>query len=362
VPELFECQRDWIDPVNNMLAADTQGSIGYLTRGRLPLRSSTAHHQVPAAGWTGEHEWIGFVPFEAMPRAIDPPEGFVVSANQVVSDRTSPFIAYSFNDPFRAERIVELLARAPRLSPQEIARIQGDVTSWPAQRWAACLRQAGPFEGPAERARERLSAWDGELAPGSANALLYACFRRALAGELFRPRVGDPVWGWLTTTGIPAAATLIRRWLANAIWPSLRAGRLAPALEGPVRAALAFAWGEAAALAGPDPSAWRWDAYHRTDARHPLAPRHPEAAWLNPAAVSIGGDSDTVQVASYGWQVGTRFDIGNVSVYRQVVDLAALDEASSVIPGGASGDPSSPHASDQLPLWSSDRRIPMSGA
>jgi penicillin amidase len=48
-----------------------------------------------------------------------------------------------------------------------------------------------------------------------------------------------------------------------------------------------------------------------------------------------------------------------LSVYRQVVDLASPDTASWVIPGGASGDPESPHFGDQLAEWAEHRRIPM---
>jgi penicillin amidase len=48
-----------------------------------------------------------------------------------------------------------------------------------------------------------------------------------------------------------------------------------------------------------------------------------------------------------------------LSVYRQVVDLADPASASYVVPGGASGDPDSPHFSDQLPLWASHQRIDM---
>ena len=49
----------------------------------------------------------------------------------------------------------------------------------------------------------------------------------------------------------------------------------------------------------------------------------------------------------------------NLSVYRQVVDLADPDSASYVIPGGASGDPDSPHFADQLAEWAAHLRIPM---
>ncbi|HEX2037214.1 MAG TPA: penicillin acylase family protein, partial [Chloroflexota bacterium] len=129
VAELQETQRSWVDPVNNLVAADSAGSIGYLTRGTIPIRSSTAHRQFPAPGWTGEHEWVGYVPFESLPRVIDPPQGFIATANQAVIAEDEPYIAHEFSPPFRAARIVELLSAEGRLAPDEIAAIQGDTTS-----------------------------------------------------------------------------------------------------------------------------------------------------------------------------------------------------------------------------------------
>jgi penicillin amidase len=73
----------------------------------------------------------------------------------------------------------------------------------------------------------------------------------------------------------------------------------------------------------------------------------------------MGGDGDTIQAASYLWRDTPDFDVVGLSVYRQVVDLSDITTASFVIPGGVSGNPTSSHYQDQLPLWSTHQRIPM---
>ncbi|HEX2185359.1 MAG TPA: penicillin acylase family protein, partial [Chloroflexota bacterium] len=218
VAELQETQRSWVDPVNNLVAADRAGSIGYLTRGTIPIRSSTAHRQFPAPGWTGEHEWVGYVPFESLPRVIDPPQGFIATANQAVIAQDEPYIAHEFSPPFRAERIVELLSGEGRLTPHEIAAIQGDTTSRAARAWVRRLARSGPYDGQAEAARAMLAAWDGNLLPESGVALLYGAFRRAVARALFVPIVGERAWSWLTAPDVPATHTLISRWMVNVVY------------------------------------------------------------------------------------------------------------------------------------------------
>jgi acyl-homoserine lactone acylase PvdQ len=124
-------------------------------------------------------------------------------------------------------------------------------------------------------------------------------------------------------------------------------------------AALADAWSSAVASSGPDPREWRWDARHRTNAQHPLAVRFP---WLrqalNPPVAPMGGDSDTLQAASYVWAEGADFDVTSLSVFRHVVRLDDPARTTNVVPGGVSGVPGGRHAHDQLEYWRTHRRIP----
>lgn len=406
VSELHETQRPWVDPVNNLVSADTAGNIGYLTRGYLPIRSaspappaSQTYRQFPVPGWTGEHEWTGRVPFEQLPQAINPLEGLIATANQAVISSDEPYIAHDFAPPSRAERILELLTRSDRLPPDEIAAMQGDTTSRPARTWAQWLARCGPFEGDAERARALLADWDGNLLPESSPAFLYGEFRRAIARALFEPVVGKEHWLWLTATDVTTTHSMVSRWLANVVAslgvaldqagqdqagqdqagragedprtrtstrreagapPHDPSGTIWPVRQETLLAALATAWQAARAKSGPDPASWRWDARHGTRARHPLSTRFPEhAAALNPHRVAVGGDGDTIQAASYLWGERADFDIVGLSVYRQVVDLQHIEHATCVIPGGVSGAPGTPHFVDQLERWRTHRRVPM---
>ena len=205
VTELAGAQEGWVDPVNNLVAADAGGRIAYQCRGELPVRSSPAHRRLPVPGWDGECEWVGSVPFGEMPRAIDPEAGFVMSANNVIVDGDQPYISYTGAQPFRAERIRSRLAGSAVHTLEDLAAMQADTVSWPARAWSRLFGRLS-FAGAsasasasacasAEAARRMLAGWDGDLASSSAPALLYGCFRRALAEELYRPVVGDAVLG-----------------------------------------------------------------------------------------------------------------------------------------------------------------------
>jgi penicillin G amidase len=364
VMELHEAQREWVDPVNNLVSADVSGNIGYLTRGYLPVRSSTAHRSLPAPGWTGTHEWIGRVPFEELPQAINPAEGFIATANQQVIESDRPYISDAFAPPARAERIREKLTERERLEVAHVIALQADVTSRPARAWVRLFRRSGPFSGDAEQARAVLAGWDGMLAPESGEALLYACVRRVLARVLFEPAVGGNLWNWLTSAALPSTPAIIGQWMANVV-AGLDARFAATAPDGRtwnelLPGVLRDAWAAACGWGGPDPAAWNWGAVHRTNARHTLSDTSPSlASAFDPPRVAIGGDGDTIRAGSYGWRETDPFDITGLSVYRQSVDLANIRNATFVVPGGVSGVPGAAHAADQLEHWRRCERIPM---
>jgi penicillin amidase len=360
---LADAQDGWVDPVNNLVCADTSGDIAYQCRGELPARSSPAGRRLPVPGWDDGCEWTGTVPFAALPRAVDPEAGFVMTANNVLTDADEPYVSATFSQPWRAERLRSLLATPGTRSAAELAGMQADTVSLQARGWARLLAGLGPLADPgAEAARALLAGFDGDLGASSAAALLYGCFLRALAEALYRPVVGTETWAWMASAVLAPTRSMIARWLGNDTWELLGGPAGEPRAAGPALSSerrervlsalpgvLAEAWPLAVRAGGPDPGQWRWGDVHQAVPVHPLAGAFP--------SVPMGGDSDTIQAAAYGWRTDRPFTVTNLSVYRQVTDLAEPASASFVIPGGASGDPASPHFADQLARWAGHERI-----
>ncbi len=375
---LAAAQDGWVDPVNNLVCADTGGHIAYQCRGELPVRSSDGARRLPVPGWDDRCEWTGTVPFAELPRTVDPAAGFVMTANNVLTDASQPYISYTFSQPWRAERLRALLAGPGPRSAGELAGMQADTVSVQAEGWGRLLSGLGPFEDEnAEAARRLLAGGDGNLAADAPWALLYACFQRALAEALYRPVLGAKTWAWVASGTLAPMISMVRRWLGNDTWELLggpvppAAGDAAGARQRRERvlavlpAALAGAWAAAVREAGPDPAQWRWGDQHRAVRVHPLSGAGVPTE-LSPDAsahsVRMGGDADTIQAAGYRWRQDSPFTVTSLSVYRQVVDLGDPGSASFVIPGGASGDPASPHYADQLACWAAHQRIPVPGS
>jgi penicillin amidase len=127
--EIDESMREWVDPCNNFLFADVHGNIGYLNRGKVPLRTM-ANAWLPVPGWTGEHEWQGYIPFEALARSRNPDTGYIVTANnRIVGEDFPYYIALDFAPDYRARRILERVKGMSGASVDDMASVHAERVS-----------------------------------------------------------------------------------------------------------------------------------------------------------------------------------------------------------------------------------------
>ena len=319
-------------PGQNLLYADVDGTIGYQCTGLYPIRRAGEGTR-PVPGWTSEHEWDGWVPFDELPFAVDPEGGSLVSANDRMHDAAYPhLLGLDFHAPHRARRIAELLAARTDHTAETCREIQTDTVSLPARELLPHLPIAD------ERAEALLAGWDHDLSAGSAPAALW----EVLIDELSRRAIG----GRRPATEEYLADRELYRCRAL---PTLLVDA---ALSSPdVDEAVAAAWDRCEALMGPDPTAWRWGDIHRARFAHPLA-RIPGLEPLFVAAeLPLGGDEQTVRNAAF--EGDGPFDVAVIPSWRAIFDLGDLDRSVGVLPTGQSGDPSSPHWNDQVELWAS---------
>jgi penicillin amidase len=364
VEELDEAMEPWVDPCNNLIMADVHGTIGYMTRGKVPIRSM-ANAWLPVPGWTDEHEWQRMIPFEEMPRSRDPKEGFLVTANnRIVGNDYPHYLALNYVPPFRAARINDRLASLDKSTVDDMAAIHGDRLSIPSQLFIERLKDLQIQDEPSAKAIEHLIQWGGRMDPDSTAATIYIVTRDQLTGLLkSQPKLSPLKTNPFADEPMPSALKAEDRLMWMAL-PKLLGENDTSLLGGQENwsTLLAEALSRASAwlsdTLGPDMNGWQWGKLHRTAPVHPLAVVYPELGeLLNPPSVPLGGDGDTPQAA---WIApGLSYNVYLTSVARYVYDLADWDNSRWIVPLGSSGHPGSPHYSDQKQKWSDIQLVPM---
>ena len=355
--------RHYHAPMQNVVFADRTGDIGYIAPGAVPLRRA-GDGRLPAPGWDDSHEWVGYVPFEELPRLFNPPQGYIATANNRVAGADYPhLLGTSWAAPFRAARIVELIEATPRHTPQTMAAIQADVTSVLARELLPVMRRVPAPDGPRRRALELLTAWDGSMRGDSAAAAVFQAYYQATLDAVFADELGELYADGYADERNAQAMALHRVLLGDgAYWcddiTTRDVDEDCPAI---LARALGAGLATMAALQGADdPAAWRWDRAHHAVFAHTPFSRVDALRTTFERRVPNGGDGFTVNVAPI--RVTELYNQYNVPSYRQVVDLGQPEASLYMHTTGQSGNVFSDHFADLLMRWQQVAYLPMRAA
>lgn len=355
VEELCQALGKWTDRVNNYAVADVHGNFGYLHAGKIPIRPE-ANGWSAVPGWTGQHEWQGYIPHEELPRAINPAAGYAVTCNQRVAGADYPYyMGLLFAPQHRARRVqshlLELQQRGAA-TVDDMARIHAERLSLPACVFAQALLEIQPLDAASAQAQELLRKWDGRMDRDQPQPLIYARTRE----QLLR-RLADHLLGGLAP-GSEAHLRQLEMQLGIAL-EKRDPWLLPPGDTWPV--ALSRALQEAVSALrqelGKEMAQWQWGQLHRTRPCHPLSAVFPEAApLLDPPSLAVHGDGDTPLAGSCA-HTGS-FAVAGLSVNRYIFDPSDWTRCRWIVPLGASGHPGSPHFADQAQKWADVEYIP----
>jgi penicillin amidase len=300
----------WAGPAMNMVYADTLGHIGWRASGLIPLR-------VPGDDGSRIHEdgrggWLGFLPAQAMPRLLDPPEGFIATANNRTIGTGFPHpVATAWADTSRLTRIRSRLQAAADWTPATVDALQRD-----------------DFSSFHQAFRTALEPILGDLASFTQVELLRRVLRRhllvnLLAGSGLAPEdyhwMADDVW-------ILAAAQASReQWRVAGLGDKV--GLLRDCLA---EARQSRDWDRP------------WAEVNRLHIAHPLGVGGGILGWIfNPPAMRVPGSAGAIRVLA---------GIHGQSM-RMVVDLADPEATRLVLPLGESGHLGSAQRTDQSRAW-----------
>ncbi len=336
-------------PGQNFVYADVDGHIGYTASGAIPIRPR-ADGLLPTPG-DGDDDWTGFIPFDRLPRVLDPPRGYIVTANnRVVSDAYPWPLARDWPEPYRARRIEDRILASPRLTREDMRAIQIDRVSYQAREVLPLLLDTVPADKPSGAALARLRGWKGDFSPDSVPAAIYAAWYAALSA-MPEDELGEPA-----APGV-RSRFLIQALASGSSWcDDVRTPRRETCAEFK-SATLARAVTLLRTRLGTDPRKWSWERLHRARFPHAAFDGVPVLSKLFSLETGQGGDASTVNVGAYRRDGSFRMTDG--PSFREIIDLADLPASQYVHTTGQSGNPFSSGYRNFLPLWKAGRYFTM---
>ena len=354
--------RDYQVPQQNIVYADTEGNIGFVAPGRIPVRKpeNDLKGLAPAPGWEARYDWAGWIPFEELPQQYNPASGRIWSANEKITPPGYPhFITSEWHPPYRSRRIGELLEALPKHSVASLARIQSDVVSLPMRESLPRMLGVRAASEPARRALALLRQWDGTMAPERAEPLIAWAWWREFTRLLYADELGDAFRSHWTARA-PFVANVLSGQGEHARWCDDVRTPAVETCEQLLEAALEAALADLTRRYGADGGKWRWGEAHLARHEHRPFGRHPILQFGFDIRVPTPGDTYTVNVGRQNFTDEERpFANRHAASLRAVYDLADLERSLYIHSGGQSGNVLSPHYDAFTGAWAKNEYIQM---
>ncbi len=347
--------REFAVPGQNFVYGDSGGTIGYWCGAKIPIRSGRSS-LLPLPGWDPAVEWRGFVPFAKLPHRLNPPEGFIATANNKIVDNTYPYHISDLWEPAsRIQRLNAVLGRKEDVfSMQDFEWLQNDTYSYYARELVpyimhACGDSAAAFPG-GERVYEYFRNWNFQFSRDDLATTIFQVFLIRLFHNTFGDEMGeDLLHDWMTLSNIPlrVMAQLVREGTSS--WFDDIASPGTETRDDIIRKSLREAVGELDRRLGSDNRMWRWGDLHTVELRHPFGRRKPLDRIFNIGPFPAGGGPTALMSCEYS--LNEPFGVTVGPSFRQIFDLAGDGAIRSVLPSGQSGQAFHRHYDDQTRLW-----------
>ena len=327
----FDC------PAQNFAYADVDNNIAIWHNGKLPLRWKDQGKYL-CDGTDPAHEWQGWIPREHLPHVLNPPRGFVSSANQPPADSTYPYyLGWNYAGFERSARINERLQSMQKATTEDMMALQNDIVNPRAVKALPVLlplideRSFSPDEA---KAFNELNKWKYNHDSHSISPQIFEYWWREIHASIWR----DDLRHEGTALLQPRAEITLRLLLSDPRSPFI-GNRDTPRIE-TLREVAQQSFSEAVRQLtkdyGPFGVNWSWGTTRGTTVGH-----LGQIAGLGRPKLETVGNYNTVNAITGG---------GGPS-WRMVVEVGSTPKGRGVFPGGQSGNPGSPFYDNFVDTW-----------
>ncbi|MFC2130677.1 penicillin acylase family protein [Bacteroidota bacterium] len=319
-------------PATNLIYADKYDNIAYYTLAGVPNRVHNGGF--PYIGWSGEEEWKGVVPFDSMPRMLNPDAGFISTANNLPIGSWYPYhVGGAIGDNSRSLRLKELLIDGQNLIIEDFFRMHRNAVDPIARDFVIygimAVDEENPDNQDAKKLADLIRDWDYKMLSSyhsySVVSKISTTIKRSIRQTPLEERylgsdagliqIFRDLNAFYDTTGMLMPDTDIRDWLINQMG----------------------------------------EVYVKSDAANaggrPVTLTHKMLYQNNLEGYgSLARDYDINSPPLHCDVVATIWSQKGNS-YSQIVNYADVDSSFSILPPGNSEVPDNKHFDDMIDLW-----------
>jgi len=321
-------------PGQNFAYADDQKNIAMWVNGKFPVKYRDEGKYILEAK-DSSNEWKEYIPHDQLPHVLNPPRGFVSSANQSSTAPDYPYyINWQFGSPYRALRINSVLGGTHKATADSLRRMQTDVFNTYAREVLPLLITELRPETLNKRQKTALGVIRSWRYLNDATATAPAIF------EQWATNLQTMIWDEFDSTGLmaPSRDRTLKLLLTEPTspWFDIKKTKQSETRSDVITASFKQAIDSLSKNFGKDPQSWQWYRVKSTSVMHLL--NIDAFSRLN---VKTGGGSGIIDAITH--RTGPS--------WRMVVEPGPKALAYGVYPGGQSGNPGSFWYDNMLNPW-----------
>lgn len=348
-------------PGQNIVYADKAGNIGLFTLGAIPIRAGNP--VLFRRGWNPADDWQGYIPFEELPKTINPGSGWVANANNPTQPNDYPYYLSIYWEPdSRYERIRQYLTQNEQLTPQAFQAMQLDPYSHYAREMTGIILPILKRSGQDfQTVISYLENWDYRYETSEASASIMDTFVLKLSANIFRDELGDEAYSnFIRFSGLPARIVLNLMRENSSFFDDVTTEiqeNKSDIIIQSMKESVAFLESKLS----KEPFEWHWENLHTLTLKPLLfgeAADRPDANpvlklvvnnLMNKGPYAVRGNKMSINNGEYRWSDPYEMVLG--PSIRRIVDFSDLSKTLSITPTGQSGNMLSEYYGDQTESW-----------
>jgi penicillin amidase len=340
-------------PGLNVMYGDAQGNVAWWGAARISLHPDSLSTKLFLDGATVVPP--DPVPFEKNPRAINPPWGYVYSANNQADTIQYGDIPGYYLPENRARRIEELLEPRNDWDLEGAMEMITDVTSPVNPEIVKDLAAEIPeadLGGEAKTMLEALKRWDGTADLNSKESVLFHRWVYEFLRGTFRDELGaDGFESLLSTHLVKRLISPMAKRVESVWWDDIRTPGEVEDRQRIVREAFQRAVASIQSDFGGYEGEWGWKDVHTVEFNHPFGRVESLRSYFNVGPFPVNGTREVINNLMFPYDSTGYYKVSAGPSTRRIIDFSNIGESMSILPTGQSGNPFSPHYSDQAEMY-----------
>ena len=346
-------------PGLNVMCGDKEGNIGWWAAGKLIKRPQHVQANLILDGASGNDEFLGFYDFKDNPQAVNPPWGFVYSANNQPDTTTGILYPGYYAPEDRANKIISLLKETPKWDINTLKEMQTNVHSnLHPERAKIVLAQIdkNSLDDLAKNAYEILEKWTGDHQTNDIAPVIYYKLLYKILENTFKDELGDEDFEHIVSTHLMQRTYPKLFKNDSSIWWDNTNTEKIETRKDIFNLSFTQSVKELSEQLGNQIDEWKWGKVHILVHKHPIGRQGGILAKIfNVGGDGVFGGNQVINNIDFHFNGTGIYEATYGPSQRTLIDFADLDNALSVIPTGQSGRVMSKHYDDQAPLYNTGK-------